>query len=236
MIEACLASVQLAQEIIVVDSFSTDNTPQLAQKFTDKVWQRAYQGPAEQKNWAIPQASHDWVLLLDADERVSPELWQAIGQIVAQNPDVDAYHIPRKSQFMGRWIKYSGWQNDSVIRLIRRDKCRYNAVQVHEEIDTTGLRVGRLVPKLEHYTYKNLSHFLEKQRRYAEWSARDKIATTGRIGLFHLLLKPTFRFFSHYVLKLGILDGRQGFIISAIMGWSVFLRYLYMLELRQKKA
>ena len=235
-IEGVLQSVLWSAEIIVVDSFSTDGTAELAKKYDQvSVLTRAYKGPADQKNWAIPQAKQEWVLILDADERIPSELRAEIIQLVQTQPTEDAFWINRKNYFLGQPVHYSGWQNDAVIRLIKRDRCRYNQKRVHEEIQTEGLKVGRLKNAMLHYTYKDVSHFLEKMERYARWSAEDHEAKVPTVGIFHLLLKPAFRFFKHFILKGGFKDGRVGIIISIIMAWGVFLRYLFMIQQRQFK-
>ncbi len=232
---ALLASLDgWVDDILIVDSFSTDGTAEYARTQGVRVLQRSYQGPSDQKNWAIPQMLHPWVLILDADERPGPTLRTEIERILTQaRPPADAYWIPRRNHFMGKRIHYSGWQGDAVIRLIRRDRCRYDDKQVHEEIDQQGLITGRLKGWLDHYTFKDSAHFLAKMERYALWSAKDHAATTQHISYFHLAIKPAFRFFKHYVLQQGFRDGRVGFIISAIMAWGVFLRYVKMLEVRQ---
>ena len=134
-IKAVIDSVEGVDEIIVVDSYSTDGTADLALEL-EKVtlFQREYVGPADQKNWAIPLAKNDWILILDADERVTPPLKQEIAKIITNGSSIDAYWIHRQNFFLGRLVRYSGWQNDAVIRLIKRDKCRYNLKRVHEEI------------------------------------------------------------------------------------------------------
>ena len=231
-----------ANEIIVVDSFSTDATCKIVSdteggdKTSIKLLQRAYKGPADQKNWAIPQAKNAWILLVDADERVTDALKTEIEQVVnAENTTADAYWIGFQHYFMGKKVRYSGWQNDKTIRLIQRDKCRYNSNQVHEEIDTKGLKIGRLTHKFMHYTFKDLDHFVAKQERYAAWSALDYAAKTPRVTFFHLAIKPFFRFFKHYILKLGFLDGKVGFFIASIAAWTVFLRFAKIVEMRKQK-
>jgi glycosyltransferase involved in cell wall biosynthesis len=241
-----------ADEIIVVDSFSTDKTEALVRQYPEvRFTQRKYEGPAFQKNWAIPQAHNEWVLLMDADERVSLEMQLEIEEILRGGMIADSAHLtPHTSQlisqkdcywigfthyFMNKKVNFSGWQNDKTIRLIKRDKCRYNNNKVHEEIITDGLEVGVLKNKFAHYTFKDMNHFITKQQRYAAWSAEDKANTTREITYFHLILKPFFRFFKHFILKKGFLDGYVGFIISAVAAWSVFLRYIYMLESRKNK-
>ncbi|MCO6478351.1 MAG: glycosyltransferase family 2 protein [Phaeodactylibacter sp.] len=230
-IQGVLESVSWADEVIVVDSFSTDRTVEIARQYTRRVMQREYTGPAEQKNWAIPQASHEWILLLDADERVPEKLKLEIQKYLNQeNIPYDAFRIGRRNFFMGREVHYSGWQGDAVVRFFRRDLCRYNDKQVHEEIITEGLRVGFLDNKLLHYTYRDMEHFLAKMRRYARWSAQDHSGKTRRVTAFHLVFKPFFRFLKHYVFQLGFLDGKVGLVVSVVMAWGVFLRYVNLME------
>jgi glycosyltransferase involved in cell wall biosynthesis len=256
-IQSALESViEWAAEIIVVDSFSTDGTIEIIKKFDSiKLFQRAYFGPADQKNWAIPKASNEWILLMDADERATPAMRSEIDSILRgiaelkirnHEPDLenknaiaaransfDAYWIGFTHFFMGKRVRFSGWQNDKTVRLINRDKCRYNANRVHEEIVTDGLTIGYLSTKFEHYTFRDMEHFVQKQQRYATWSAIDHDKKTGRVTAFHFVIKPFFRFFKHYFLKLGFLDGKIGFIIAAVAAWSVFLRYVKIVENRQ---
>jgi len=225
-----------ADEILIVDSFSTDATIDVAKSFGAKVLQRQYDGPAYQKNWAIPQAKNEWILLFDADERPTPELLQEIAAVLGvPNVAFVAYWIHRKNFFMGKEIRFSGWQNDAVIRLFKRDFCRYTETQVHEEIVADG-KVDRLKNSMLHYTYRSMSHFLAKIERYAAWSAQDYATKTGKITWFHLYIKPAFRFFKHYLLKQGFRDGKEGLIISKVMAWSVFLRYVMLMEVRRTKA
>ena len=231
-IEAVLETVKWADEIIVVDSYSTDDTLELAAAYTSKLLKRKYKGPADQKNWAIPQASHEWILLLDADERITPNLQKEIQSWLNRDIPFDAFLIGRQNFFMGKKVKYSGWQGDAVVRFFHRDRCRYNDKQVHEEIDTNQISVGRLKHKMEHYTFKDSGHFLEKMERYARWSAKDHFDKTPSVTWFHLFLKPFSRFLKHFFWQRGFLDGKVGFIISVIMAWGVFLRYLYIKEMR----
>jgi glycosyltransferase involved in cell wall biosynthesis len=237
IIERSLASVaDWTDDLLVVDSFSTDGTAELLREIPGlTLTQRKYLGPSDQKNWAIARAKYEWVLLLDADEIVTPELREEITQMMMR-PDVlfDAYWIGRDNFFMGKRIRHSGWSGDAVVRFFRRDRARYDDRQVHEEIKTAGLKVGRLRGRLEHYTFKNLDHFLDKMRRYARWGAQDYDEKTGRVGLFHLLVKPSFRFIKHYVIKGGFRDGRAGLVISLVMAYGVFLRYAYLLSERNK--
>lgn len=232
-----LASVAWADDILVVDSFSTDETVAIAESCGARVLQRAYEGPTDQKNWAIPQAQHEWILLLDADEEVTEALHTEVEQwLMKDTIPFDAAWIGRNNFFFGQPIRYSGWQNDRVVRFFHRDKARYEEVQVHEEIDTTELEVVQLKERLNHYTYRDLDHFLDKMRRYATWSAQDHAARTPKVTLFHLWIKPVFRFFKHYIAKQGFRDGQAGFIVSVIMAWGVFLRYAKLKEQRSSSS
>lgn len=234
-IAATLKSVLWADEIVVVDSFSNDNTPEIVKQYPVRLLQRTYTGPAEQKNWGLGQVTHDWVLILDADEVVPPELTAEIKAILDKGTPIDAFRIPRLNHFMNQPIRYSGWQNDSVIRLVRKDKCRYNNLQVHEEIETQHIRVGKLNKQLIHYTFKNARHYLDKLIRYSEWSAQDKSAgKTGKVTLYHLALKPLVRLIKHYFFQLGFLDGKTGFVVCSLMAWSVFLRYYFMMNRKEE--
>ncbi|HHB78507.1 MAG TPA: glycosyltransferase family 2 protein [Saprospiraceae bacterium] len=234
-IESVLDTLMWVDEVIVVDSYSDDDTVQLAQKKGAKVLFKQYYSPATQKNWAVPQAKHDWVLILDADERCTPKLEAEIKSLLTKGTQKECFWIGRKNYFMGQQVRFSGWQGDKVIRLLRKH-CRYEDKMVHEEIDVHGKQVGRLNNQLIHYTFKNYDHFLAKINRYAAWSAQDYTTKTDKVTLYHLWFKPLFRFFSHYFLQLGFLDGKVGFIISRLMAWGVFLRYLKLMELRKNNT
>jgi glycosyltransferase involved in cell wall biosynthesis len=232
-LKALLPLLSWAEEIIVVDSFSKDLTVAVAESFDVKVLSRKYDGPAFQKNWAIELATHNWVLIFDADERPTPELCDEIKKHFDNGePMGDAYRIKRRNFFMGREIRFSGWQNDWVTRLIRKDKCRYKNVMVHEEIECNG-KIGQLKSPMLHFTYRDLAHFKAKIERYAKWSALDYEQKTGNISFFHLQLKPAFRFFKHYILKMGFMDGKAGWVISRLMALGVRKRYQYLQQKRK---
>lgn len=225
-----------AAEILVVDSISRDATAEVALAHGARVIYRQYTTPAEQKNWAIPQAQHEWLLILDADERPTAGLIEEVKHFLdyeAANSAYDGFWIRRSNYFLHQRIRYSGWQGDAVIRLIRRDRCRYEQKRVHEEIEHHGRHIGMLKQQMKHYTYKSLDHFLAKMQRYATWAAEDYAPKVRRVGLWHLWVKPFFRFCKHYFIQGGILDGRAGFIVSSLMAWGVFLRYAKLLELRR---
>lgn len=234
-IEAVIRSVLWCDEILVVDSFSTDDTVSKAEKFNCRIIQREYNNSASQKNWAIPQASNEWILLVDADERVNGLLKDEIQGILAQE-DIqhEAYWIRRRNYFLGRRIRFSGWQGDKVIRLFKRDTCRYEEKHVHAEIIFNG-QAGILKHKLIHNTYKNIHHYLEKWDRYSTWSAQDAAEKNVRPTLYHFAVKPSFRFFKHYIIDLGFLDGIPGLIICALASGGVFMRYVKLYDMRTRK-
>jgi len=233
-IAAVLQSVSFADEILVVDSFSTDKTIDIARKYTDFIIQREYQYSASQKNWAIPQASSTWILLVDADERIPPELGKEIRGILNSGTDKSAFWIYRRNYFMGKPVKFSGWQNDRVIRLFKRDECRYEDKHVHAEIITRG-KIGKLKNRMVHNTYKDLKTYLAKIEQYTTWSAYDRIDKNKKVTYFHLFLKPLYRFFTYFVIRMGFLDGKTGFVIAVFSGYSVFLRFLKLMQIKNNE-
>jgi glycosyltransferase involved in cell wall biosynthesis len=230
IIEA-IKSVNFADEIMIVDSFSTDNTITLAKQLAHKVIQREYENSASQKNWAIPQAKYPWIFLLDADERITPGLRDEIIETVNKNENISGFWIKRQNYFMGKEVRFSGWQGDKVIRLFKRDECKYENKHVHAEIISDG-NISILKNKLLHNTYISKEAYQKKLERYAKWQAKDYDKKIIKITPFHTLLKPIIRFFKHYFLQLGILDGYVGFIISSYQAKAVAMRYKYLQEYR----
>ena len=225
-INAALDSVSWADEIIVVDSFSTDRTPALVRENNRvRFVQHEYVNSATQKNWIIPQAKNEWIFLLDADERVTKALRSELQAFQGRNESIaeSAYWISRKNFFLGQRLNHI-WKGDAVIRLFHRDQCRYQDLAVHAEIETKG-KIGRLKGSLEHHSFLTMERYLEKLERYAHWSARDYDKRTGRIGFYQLWLKPAYRFCKHYILELGFLDGKAGYTISKLMARGVRRRY-----------
>lgn len=234
-IDEVLQSVSFADEIIVVDSYSTDKTIELAQKYNPRILQREFDYSASQKNWTIPQATHEWILLVDADERVTTELEEEIKQILKNPPkDIVGFWIYRNNHFMGKRVHYSGWRNDKVIRLFKKSCCRYEDKHVHEEIIADG-KIGKLKNKLYHNTYISLDKYIEKKNRYATWQAIDYDKKTGAITPYHLVIKPFYGFFKHYFLQSGFRDGMVGFTISYIQSYAILMRYVKLWLLRKRR-
>jgi|TARA_B110000483_G_C18201690_1_gene545525 glycosyltransferase involved in cell wall biosynthesis len=232
----CLESaIDLVDEILVVDSFSTDGTLEIAKSFDAKIIQREYENSASQKNWAIPQALNSWILLLDADEWLTNELHDEISLIISQKtePIESGFWIYRSNHFLGKRVRFSGWQGDKVIRLFKRDECAYESQSVHSEIVTKG-KLSTLSSRMNHDTFKGIPAWENKLIRYADWQANDYHKRMGEVTVFHTLVKPAYRFIKHFILSGGFLDGYVGYRISKYAAWSVSLRYQKVLEIRSK--
>jgi glycosyltransferase involved in cell wall biosynthesis len=227
----CLASVRFADEILVVDSFSTDRTLEIARQHGARIVQREYGYSAQQKNWAIPQASHEWVLLVDADERVTPPLRDEILRLLEQGPAADGYWIRRSNFFLGKRIRFCGWGTDRVIRLFRRDVARYQDRQVHAEIDLPE-PLPALASPLEHHTFRSFRQYWRKLDLYSEWGARQMYLEGRRAGGLQILLRPIGRFIRMYVLRLGFLEGAHGVALSLLGAFTVYLKYARLWEAR----
>ena len=232
-IAECLESVKWADEIIAVDSFSTDQTIQIAKNYTDKVLQHKYKSYAQQNNWALDYASHPWVMVVDSDERVSTELKEEIIMMLEKETNYNAYRIKRQNYFLGKKVRFCGWQKDEVRRLFKKNFARFSDSQVHPKVEVDGT-VGKLKSKLLHYPAVNLGDFLEKTQRYALWAAKDRAKKTKKVRWYHLTLRPGFRFFKQYVLRLGFLDGITGLVICSIATYSVFLKYAMLWEMQKQ--
>ena len=223
-IRPCIKAARLvADEILVADSGSTDETMDIVRDEGDCcLIERDFVNYSDFKNWAIPQASHPWVLIVDADERVTPELADEIRELLADPPsDLDGFWVLRRNHFMGHEIHRCGWNTDDVFRLILRDKCRYRACRVHEEIEVDPQRAGRLKNRLLHHTYWSYDEYFEKYLRYTTWGAMDRWDNGKRASFHGLLLRPFLRFFQLYVLRCGFLDGMAGIQICMLQSFFV---------------
>ena len=223
-IEAAIKCVSFADEIIVIDSFSSDNTISIAKKLGARVLSRIFDDFSSQKNYAIEKASHKWIILLDADERVGKALKAEILKLMI-NPISNAYWVYRRNYLLGREIKYSGWQNDKVIRIIDKDSCRYNGKLVHEEIALPN-KVGYLKNKLDHFTYKDFDSFIRKKNKVAQLQAKILANSNKKFSFYLLFAKSSYRFWNHYLFRLGFLDGFQGFFIASFYAYTIFTRYI----------
>jgi glycosyltransferase involved in cell wall biosynthesis len=223
-IAACLESVRtLATEVIVVDSGSTDGTPALCRALGARLIETDWAGYGAQKNRAVREAAHDWVLCLDADEQVTPELAQAIGAALA-TPDFYAYRMKRRNRFLGRALRHGEGYPDWSLRLFDRRHARWSEVPVHEKV-LTDVAVGSLRGDIVHDSADTLEAYLDKQNRYSSLAAADELRAGRRVSVARLLLSPLLRFVKFYFLRLGFLDGMPGFIHITIGCWTSFLKY-----------
>lgn len=229
-IEACLASVAWADDILVVDSGSTDDTVERARRAGARVEVREWPGYAAQKNWAAEQARADWILSIDADERVTPELAREIREVL-QAPMVAGYRIPRVTWHLGRWMRTTDWYPDYQLRLYDRRRARWASKRVHESVQADG-PVGQLSHELQHFAYRDLSHHHATMDRYTTLAAQEMFEHGRSAGLVDLVVHPAAAFLRNYVLRRGCLDGSAGFIISAMNAYYVFLKFAKLRALR----
>lgn len=232
-IEEAIKSVNFADEIIVIDSYSTDNTVLLAKKYKVNLIQRVFDDFSSQKNYAIDKASNDWIYVLDADERVTNDLRDEILLAIENPKELVGFYVYRTFYFIGRKIKYSGWQRDKVVRLFNRKFCRYNGKLVHETIAAEG-KLGFFKTKLEHYSYRGFDHYITKLNQYAWLQAKQLNQKGRRVTLYHVFVKPSARFVIHYFIRLGFLDGFPGFVIAATQSYGVLTRYIKLWLLRRE--
>jgi glycosyltransferase involved in cell wall biosynthesis len=231
VLDACLESLSFADEIVVIDSASSDGTPEIAARRGARVVQKEWLGFGRQKQFAVEQAKHDWVLCLDADERVSPELAASIGQALA-NPVSPVYRMARRNRFLGRWLSHGEGYPDWSPRLFNRLNARWSDDLVHEKV-LYAVTPGTLAGDLLHDSYDDLATYLERQNRYTTLAARQAYEMGKHAGPFHLLASPVVRFFKFYVLRLGFLDGLPGLVHISIGCMNSYMKYAKLMELRR---
>ena len=228
------AARKVADEVLVADSGSIDDTMEIVRSMGGcRLLEREWNGYAAFKNWAIPQAEHEWVLIIDADERVTDDLAAEINQLMQNPPEhIDGYWIKRRNFVMGHEVKRCGFNNDSVFRLIRRDKCRYNDRLVHEEIFVDPKHAGTLKHKFDHYMCWSYDQYLKKVDSYTKLGAQEKWRRGKKTSSMNLLVRPFFRFLQLYVLRGGFLDGRLGIQLCMIRAFGdSFLKQARLWEL-----
>jgi glycosyltransferase involved in cell wall biosynthesis len=232
---AALESVRWADEVIVVDAESTDDTVAIARRHTDRVIVRPWPGYIDQKNFAAAQASHDWIFSLDADERVTPALADEIRALVAAGPARAGYRVPRVSRYLGRWIRSTDWYPDYQLRLYDRRRARWAGRYVHESVQAEG-EAGRLRADLEHYPYRDVSHHLRTIERYSSLAARQLFEDGRRTGPLRIVLHADAAFLRNYLLRGGITDGAPGLIVSLLNSYYVAMKFVKLWEAGQKKT
>ncbi len=228
----CVKSVSFCDEVLVLDSGSVDGTPEIAAGLGARVVRTDWPGYVAQKQRAADAAANDWVLSLDADERVDEGLRRDIEALrAAGDPPLPAYEVTRHVRYLGRWIDHGGWYPEWRTRLFHRRRARWAGIDPHDRVETDG-PVGRLCGgDLQHFTYRSISDHLAQIDRFTTIAAREKVARGARGGLFPLLFRPPLRFLRMYVLRLGFLDGRAGFVLAALAAYYVFLKYAKVWEM-----
>ena len=234
-IQAALESLSWADEIIVVDSESTDDTAAIARRFTDHVIVRPWPGYIAQKNFAAEQARHEWIFSLDADERVTPALAGEITAILSSGPQAAGYRVPRVTFHLGRWMRSTDWYPDYQLRFYDRRLARWSGRYVHESVKADGA-VQDLRGELQHYAYRDLAHHFQTMDRYTTLAARQMFEEGRRAGLFDLMVHPPAAFFRNYILRGGFKDGTPGLIVSAMNARYVGLKFAKLWELCSKAA
>lgn len=223
-IAEAIKSVSFADEIIVIDSFSEDKTIEIAEKLNVKIIKRKFDDFSSQKNFAINQASHDWIYILDADERVTKEVKKEIVSAVKDPKGFVGFYLRRTFYFSGKKVNYSGFQRDKVIRLFLKEHCKYSGL-VHEKIISNG-KIGFFKNKIDHFSYRNYDHYISKLNHYATIRAEELHDNGEKVNIYHVMVKPGARFFIHYFIRLGFLDGFTGFLVAKTQAYGVLTRYI----------
>jgi glycosyltransferase involved in cell wall biosynthesis len=231
----CLESVKWADEKIVIDSHSTDRTPQIAADFGCTYFDLDWNGFGAAKQAALDRATGDWVLSIDADEAVSDKLRVAIVEAVAGSHSYCGFEMPRCTNFLGRWIRHCGWYPDYLVRLFRREAGQFDLAVIHEKIAVKG-PVGRLSGDLLHYCYPDLERYFAKSNRYTTLGAAEVFRQGKRAGMADLVFRPPISFFKHYIQKAGFLDGPQGLLVSSLSAAAVFNKYAKLWHLGRQAA
>lgn len=228
-----LESASFADEVVVLDSFSTDGTPEICKGFTDKVYQEEWRGFSGQKQRAVDLAGNDWVFVLDADERITPGLAEEIKRLMEAGPDRAGYYCPRRNHFMGREIRHGGWYPDYSVRLFDRRRGRFKERAVHEAVRLDG-EAGYLKTPMLHFTYDSVSDYLRRMDKYSTLAAEELRKDGRKATIADLLLRPQGTFLKMFFLKRGFLDGIYWFLLAGLYSFYVFSKYAKLLEMQLK--
>ncbi len=235
-ISRCLESLSgIVDEILVVDSFSDDRTEEICLKYGSRFIQNRFQGHIEQKNFAMLAASNDWILSLDADEVLSDELQRSITTLLKSHPDWDGYTFNRLTNYCGKWIRHCGWYPDVKLRLWNRKKGKWGGVNPHDKVVMqSGASTQHLAGDLLHYSYYSVNQHLEQINFFSDISSQAAHDRNEKSSTMKVLLKPPFKFFKDYFLRLGFLDGYYGYVVCRLGAHAKFMKYHKLLELQRK--
>jgi len=228
-IRRCLDSVRWAQELIILDSGSTDNTGEICREYTEHVYLTDWPGFGIQKNRALAKATGDWVFSIDSDEWVSEALQEEILQTIAHAPQYDAFSIPRRNQYLGTWVDHGDVGRDRVTRLFKRKCAQFTDDVVHESLVVQDGKIGNLKHSILHISYRTVEELLERMNYYTTLSADMRFAKGKKSSLSKAISHAVWAFFKAYILRLGFLDGRIGFIVAVSSAESSYYRYLKLL-------
>jgi len=237
--EALKSCKDIADEIVVVDSFSTDKTCEIAAQYGAKIYKHEFVDYGSQKNVALDKAANEWILNLDADERVSDRLKKEVLEFKQKkenpknkNNDADGFLIKRKTFYLGRWIKHSGWYPDRKLRLFRKSKSRWQG-RIHEALILDG-NTTRMEGDIFHFTYRDVTDHISRLNNYSLMQARDIVDNKKKLLYLRTLLLPPITFLRFYIWKLGILDGFPGLLIALVSSWATAMKHLKAIELKRK--
>lgn len=238
-IRRCLDSIKWVDEIVVIDSYSDDDTVEICREYTDRVYQHEWLGYIGQKNLARDYARSKWIIFIDADEEVSPELKAEIQEELNSGrcSDTAGFEFPRMVWYLGRWIRHGEWYPDYKLRLFQKEMGHCGGIEPHDQVIVTSGRVDRLRSPLYHYTYDDINHHIETMNRFSLISAQESHHAGRRVQFWDMIFRPPFRFFRCYVMKAGMLDGMLGLIIAITISYGTFIKYakLWELQLAEKR-
>ncbi|MEW5691729.1 MAG: glycosyltransferase family 2 protein [Candidatus Hydrogenedentota bacterium] len=235
-IRECLESLRFTDEIIIIDAGSTDKTLEIAKEYTDKIYNNRFEGWVRQKNFGIEKAQHNWILSIDADERISLELKNEILRIKERlNDEIAGYEVPILPYYMGRWIRHSNWYPGYKVRLFNKKFCRWDGDFSHEFVKVNGM-TARLKSNILHLAFIDFDKHLNKMGYYTTYSAIELSKKGIKFSVTQLICRTIYSFIKHYLIKRGFLDGIQGLVISYVSAFSVFAKYVKLYELNKYQA